>query len=491
MATGARDRTWLGIDLGTSAVKAVLVAEDGRLCAAGQASLALQVPEPLAAEQSASAWWSATQAAVRACLERAPGAAVAGVGLTGQKHALLLLDEKGQPLAPARLWADGRAASETRTLRERIPDLARRTGAPALPGYLLPKWLRLLAWEPDVLARTAHLLFAKDWLRLCLTGSLATDPTEASASQLWQPGRSRWNADRCRTLGIDPAWLPVVVPSNERSGVVTEEAAEVTGLPAGIPVVGGAGDNEAAALACGAVDPGVVAVILGTSGTVVATATRRGRVGGLVWGRHVTRRGLAATGTTLSAGRAIDWARRAFLPATMDVAEALELAFGVAIEEALPTFVPALVGERSPEPDEHARGAFLGLEPGHEAPQLLRAVVDGVSATLGQIVDLLRGSGVPVEELRFTSGGAASQAWRQAIAAAARTSGRLAGQREGPARGAALLAAAEGATDADLRVRARAWSPPQPLERPTAGAVLHMAAVKARLEAARRALARR
>ncbi len=488
MAKLAPEAAWLGIDLGTSAVKAVLVKEDGTLLGEGQGELALRVPEPLAAEQSADDWWEAAVRATRACLAAAGGVRVAGVGLTGQKHALLLLDAQGRPLTAARLWADGRAIDGCKRFEEAVPRLAGRTGAPALPGYVVPKWLHLEAREKALVRATAHLLFAKDWLRYRLTGAFATDPTEAGASQLWRASSRRWDAQRCAAVGIDPRWLPPVVFSNALSGCVHQDAARRTGLEAGTPVVGGAGDNEAAALACGAVKPGRVAVILGTSGTVIATAPRRGRVGALVWGRFVTRRGVAATGTMLSAGRALAWAREAFLPSGASAAEALEVAFSVDPSTSVPLFIPALVGERSPVPDPHARAAFVGVETSHAAPHLLRAVADGVSATLGQIVDLLRASRVPVDELRLTSGAAASEPLVRQILAAAEAPGRVVGTREGPARGAALLAARQGASDQALCARAEAWAAAGPLQHPTRGAVQRMAGVKDGLARARRDL---
>lgn len=471
---GLPDAAWLGIDLGTSSVKVLLAGPDGAALSSAREPLALlDAPGSLAAEQDAEAWWQATCAAVRRSLEACPGVTVCGVGLTGQKHALLPLDVHGRPLVPAVLWADGRATAEAEEARRRLPDLARRTGAPALPGYLVPKWLRLRRRTPDVARRTAHLCFAKDWIRYRLTGVLATDRTEASASQVYDARLCTWSADLARIFDLPIDALPPVFASTDVTGQVHGEGGRATGLEPGTPVVAGAGDNEAAALACGAIEDGVVAVVLGTSGTVVAPARRRGTGGALVWGDHVLRSRRAVTGVVLSAGRALSWITRAAFPDGTPIEAVIEAAEAVAGEEGLPLFVPSLVGERSPVPDAGASGAFVGLRPHHGRGHLARAVLEGVALALGQVVDRLRGAGVAVEEIRLTSGGAASGVWRRLVAAASGAPARLGGEAEGPARGAALLAASAGSGDRDLALAAARWDtagdrevpPPEEVER--------------------------
>jgi len=481
---------WLGLDLGTSSLKAVLADEAGRTLGEGREPLALEAPEPLAAEQDPEAWWGAAVRAIRACVAAAGGVRVTGVGLTGQKHALLPLDGGLRPLGPAVLWADGRAASESREAARRVPALARRTGAPALPGYLVPKWLRFRARHPAEAERVAHLCFAKDWLRLRLTGELATDPTEAGASQLFDVGRRRWSPALCSAFDVPLAALPSVHACVETTGRVHEAAARETGLDAGVPVVAGAGDNEAAALACGAVAPGTAAVVLGTSGTLVAPATARGGGRGLVWGRGTLRRGVVATGVVLAAGRALAWIRDAAFGPDASFACVVEEAEAVLGDEDLPLFLPSLAGERSPVPDPEATGAFAGLRPHHGRAHLAAAVLEGVAASFGLVVAALRKAGVVVDAVRLTSGGAASAVWTRLVAAAADAPASTVGGEGGPARGAALLAAAGGASDARLAERAALWAAPSEPYEARREDVGRLARTAVRLERLRDALRR-
>lgn len=472
---------WLGLDLGTSAVKAVLCDSSGATHAAARVALVLDMPEPLAAEQDPQAWWSAAVQAIRACLGAAPGRRVEGVGLTGQKHALLALDGEGRPLAPAVLWCDGRAAEASREAVARVPDLGARTGAPALPGYLVAKWLRFLAVDEARARRTRYLCFAKDWLRFGLTGTLATDATEASASQLWE--QEAWSPSLCQAFEVPVAALPEVRPSMEVTGKVTAEAAAATGLARGTPVVAGAGDNEAGAIACGALTPGVLAVMLGTSGTVVARAGTYGPVGGLVWGRHALRFGSSATGTVLSFGRALDWYAR--IAYGGDVEALVRAAQGA---DGAPLFLPTLVGERSPVPDPDARGAFADLAPHHEASHLAQAVLEGTALSVGAVVHAMRDAGVPVEVLRLTSGAAAAVPVRSLVAAAANAPAAAVGGEGGPATGAACLARHAGASDEDLEAASAAWARAEEAETPLPSEVDRLAVLAARLERLRKAL---
>ncbi len=460
--------TYVGLDLGTSAVKGVLVDADGRTLATAERALELLEPTLLAAEQDPEAWWARSAEVLRDLASAADPARVAGIGLTGQKHALLALDADERPLAPAVLWCDGRATSETEEVHARVDrtTLGRRTGAFAAPGYFLPKWLRLRRRQPDLAARTASFLFAKDWLRLRLTGTKATDRTEASSSLVFDLGRKAWAEDLCRTLDVPIAALPPVVRSSDVTGRVTAGAAAATGLVAGTPVVGGAGDNEAGALACGALGEGVVAVILGTSATIVAGHATRGSAGGIVWGRHATRSGYAATGVVLSSGRALEWIRKAAFSSDFSVEEVVEAAAASDPAEGALVFVPSLAGERSPVPDPGASGAFVGLRPGHGRGHLARAVLEGVALSIAEVLSLLRGAGVPVSDLRLTSGGAASSFFRGLVAAAAGLPVRPMGEAFGPAFGAALLAARGTRRFATLADGVAAWIAPPPPEPP-------------------------
>ena len=479
---------YLGLDLGTSSLKALLVDEDGRTLAAANERIELVSERPLQAEQDADAWWDAAVAAIRACLAAAPDAAVQAIGLTGQKHALLPLDEALRPVHRAILWADGRATEECEEVRAIFPAVARRTGALPLPGFLVPKWLYFLRREPALAARTARLCFAKDWLRLKLTGAFATDRTEASASQLYDFRKNGWSDTLPGLFDLPRERLAPVRRSLSASGRVSAEAAALTGLPEGVPVAAGAGDNEAAALGCGALGDGRVAVILGTSGTVVAWSKLKAGAGGLTWTRHVLPTGYAGTGTILSAGRALRWIRRAAFPRDFSVAQVLEAAEASDPTRAPLVFLPSLVGERSPVPDPLATGAFVGLRPLHGRGHMARAVVDGVSLQIAEILTLMRGAGVAVKSLRVTSGGAASDLWRRTIASAAGVPTRRVAGDEGPALGAAMMAAAMLGSHGGLEDLVDRWVRPEAPDEPDAGEAARLGALLGSLRAVRNAL---
>jgi xylulokinase len=488
---------FVGLDLGTSSVKGVVVAaDDGEVLARSERALALIEDEPLAAEQDPQDWWRAASAVLLDLAEAARAADVKllGLGLTGQKHTLLPLDAAGRPLQRAVLWCDGRAQAECVEIHARAgrSALGRRTGSLAFPGYLLPKWLRLRRTQPDVAAATARLVFAKDWLRLRLTGVFATDRTEASASQLFDIGRKAWSPELMTEFAIPEGLLPPVVRSSDPAGRVTADGARETALPVGLPVVGGAGDNEAGALGCGAVGDGRVAVILGTSGTVVAHHETRGAAGGLSWGRHALRRGYGATGVVMAAGRALEWIRHVAFSSgasASSVEEVIEAATASDPAAGPLVFVPSLVGERSPVPDPGATGAFVGLRPGHGRGHLARAVLEGISISIADIVHQMRGAGVHVSELRLTSGGARSAFWRGLIAAAADLPVVPMGDAEGPSVGAAMLAArAAGRPASTLAAVAQKWLRPPPAERPDPSEVTRLLGLSSHLAAARNAL---
>ncbi|MDA1195062.1 MAG: FGGY-family carbohydrate kinase, partial [Planctomycetota bacterium] len=265
-------------------------------------------------------------------------------------------------------------------------------------------------------------------------------------------------------------------------------AAAETGLPADTPIAAGAGDNEAAAVGCGALGEGRVAVVLGTSGTVIATNRLRAGAGGLSWNRHVHDAGYAGTGTVLSAGRALRWVRRTVFPPGFKTEEVLAAAEASDPRPAPLVFLPALVGERSPVPDPLATGAFVGLRPQHGRGHLARAVLDGVSIQVGEILMLMRGAGVAVKTLRITSGGAASPLWRQTIAAAAGVGVERVAHAEGPALGAALLAAAMTGTAGTLEELVERWVRAEGREEPDPAETARLQDLGGRLRAVRQAL---
>ena len=486
-------RVVMGIDLGTTSVKAVACEVNGNPLCVSRATIPLIARTPLQAEQDPASWWDAARRALSGCLADlrgiSPSASVEAIGLTGQKHALLPLDIAGVPLSNAFLWADGRAVDEADEVRTVYPAIRRRSGSHALPGYIIPKWLRWIRANPVAAKETEHLCFAKDWIRYRLTGRFATDCTEASASQIYDFRSNSWAKPLVTVFEVPPEALPPVVHSTNRAGVLSEDVADELGLEAGIPVTAGAGDNEAAALAAGAIGEGNVAVILGTSGTVIGWGARRAPAGGLVWCRHVIPKGYAATGTVLSAGRALNWARHTFFPEGTRMVKALQEAEHSLRAGGAPICLSSLVGERSPMPDPLASGCFYGLRPGHTRGHLVRSVLEGVAVQIGDIVRLLRGVGIEVKELRLTSGGAASPLWRRFIAAAADVPVRMLHQaRSGPARGAACMAAAMIEGVRDLRAWSDHWVTPEALEAPVPSEVSRLQEIGAIQRSVRMAL---
>lgn len=434
----------LGIDVSTTATKALLVDEEGTVVAVGRAPHAVTSPRPLWSEQDPAAWWDAARRSIRQALEGVPPEAVAAVGLTGQMHGLVMLDAAWRVLRPAILWNDGRAAAECEAIRQAVgaDRLVARTGNDAFAGFTAPKLLWVRAHEPDVYARTAHVLLPKDYVRYRLTGGLATDRAGAGGTLLLNLASRDWDADILAALDVPRAWLPPTHEGPDVTGIVTPAAAEATGLRPGTPVVAGGGDQAAQAVGVGAVEAGVWALTLGTSGVVFAPSVApryetRGRV-------HAFSHAVPGTwhlmGVMLSAAGSLQWYHDTLAP---DVPyEAL-----LAEAETVPPgseglcFLPYLTGERTPHADPHARGAFVGLTPRHGRGHLTRAVLEGVAFGLRDNLALLTAVGLPAPRaLRLSGGGARSPLWRRLLADVLGVELVTVQTTEGAAFGAALLA---------------------------------------------------
>lgn len=456
----------LGIDVGTSATKAVLCDDAGRVIAVGSSEHPTSRPHPGWSEQDPLDWWSSCTRAVRAALADAgrSGADVAAVGLSGQMHGSVFLPREsladrgrsGRTLRPALLWNDQRTADECRLIEHAAGGrrrLVERAGNAALTGFTLPKILWLKRHEPDAFARLAAVCLPKDYVRLRLTGELATDAGDASGVLLLDPASRAWNTDLARDVGIDPALLPRVLESAERAGLVTPWAAEQIGLRPGTPVVAGSGDNQAGAVGAGVVSPGMVLCTIGTSGVIYAHADRPradlpadpslspGRVHTMcaATGDARARSGWCITGCTLAAGGSLQWCRDTLAPGTpfdhllAEAADAPRASAGL-------VFLPYLTGERCPHPDPLARGAWIGLTARHTRAHLVRAVTEGICFTLADILAIVRSIGVPVSRVRVGGGGSRSVFWRQMLADIFALPVATTNTEQGPAYGAALLA---------------------------------------------------
>ncbi|MDI7275831.1 MAG: xylulokinase [Anaerolineae bacterium] len=445
----------LGIDVGTSGAKALLIDAEGSVIASATEEYPLYTPRPLWAEQDPQDWWRATVGAIRAVLA-GPGLRaeeIAGLGLTGQMHGMVALDENGQVLRPCIMWNDQRTGPQCAEImatvgRERFLAL---TGNLALPGFTAPKILWVRQHEPEVYRRIAQVLLPKDYIRFRLTGDYATEVSDASGTVLFDVAHRGWSQEVLQALDIRPHWLPGSHESPEVTGTLSEAAARETGLPAGLPVVGGGGDQAAQAVGSGIVREGVISVTVGTSGVVFAATDEmkldpQARLHSFC---HAVPGRWHVMGVMLSAGGSLRWLRDTIAgperevghlsgvdPYEIMIAEAAQVPPG---SEGL-LFLPYLTGERTPYPDPNARGAFVGLTLRHNKAALVRAVLEGVAYGLRDSLELLRALQIPIRQVRASGGGARSTLWRQIMADIFGTELVTINITEGAAYGAALLA---------------------------------------------------
>jgi xylulokinase len=436
----------LGIDVSTTATKALLIDERGRVAGIGSAEYDYAVPAPLWSEQEPDLWWTGAQVAIRAALASAGigGADVAAVGLAGQMHGAVLLDAGDRPLRPAILWNDQRTAAECDEIRRRVGPrrLIEVTGNDALTGFTAPKLVWVRNHEPGVWRRIAHVLLPKDFVRHRLTGDHAVDRADGAGTLLFDLARRDWSAEVVAALDIDPAWLPRTAEGPEVTGVVSGTAASATGLAAGTPVVAGGGDQAATAVGVGAVDPGIVALSLGTSGVIFAATDRpliepEGRVHAFC---HAVPDRWHLMSVMLSAAGSLRWFRDALAPGVPYAALDEEASHAAPGSDGL-VFLPYLTGERSPHPDPLARGAFVGLTVTHDRRHLARAVLEGVAYGLRDGLDQMVATGIETPtRIRASGGGIASAVWRQILADVLGAEIATVSTSEGAAFGAGLLA---------------------------------------------------
>jgi xylulokinase len=466
---------FLGIDVGTSGVKAILVGPEGTVVAARTAPLSLDTLRPGWAEQDPEAWWVASQAAIEGVLTQQLAARVAAVGISGQMHSSVFLDRAGTVIRPALLWCDGRTTSECREIVERAGGEDRLRAwvcNPALEGFTLPKVLWLRNHEPAAFGRLATVLLAKDFVRLRLTGSVATEPSDASGTLMFDPAGMRWSREIMEAVGLPPSLLPDVGGSSEVLGRVTAQAAKVTGLAAGTPVVGGGADNACGAAGVGAVTPGDGVASWGTSGTVLAPTAEPHVDPGLRAHTfcHVAPGLWYVMGVVLSAGGAFAWYRDQFARdlADTDQRDALlvEEAAGVPAGAEGVTFLPYLQGERTPHRDASLRAAFVGLSLAHSRAHLTRAVLEGVCFALRDSIAILQEMGMAPRYLLLTGGGAKNAFIRRLQADIFGLPVTTVSREEGAAYGAALLAAVGAGVFPDLGSAARCTLERAPLMDP-------------------------
>jgi xylulokinase len=437
---------FVGVDVSTTATKALLVDASGKVVASAATEYPFETPRPQWSEQEAGLWWDGAVGSIRAALASSgvDPAQIAGVGLTGQMHGLVLMDAAGTPLRPAILWNDQRTAAECDEIRARLGRrrLIEITGNDALTGFTAPKALWVRRNEPDLYARARHILLPKDYVRYKLTGDYAMDMADGAGTILMDLKGRRWSDEVLAALDIPPEWMPPLYEGPQITGRIHAAAAQATGLKAGTPVIAGGGDQAAQAVGVGAVVEGVAALTLGTSGVVFASTDGpfiepEGRLHAFC---HSVPGKWHLMGVMLSAAGSLRWYRDVFTPG-MGYDDLLAPAAHILAGSEGLLFLPYLTGERTPHPDPLARGAFVGVTVRHSRAHFTRAVLEGVAFGLRDSFELIRASGAAaIRQVRISGGGARSGLWRQILADVFNAELATVNTTEGAAFGAALLA---------------------------------------------------
>lgn len=432
----------IGIDIGTSGTKSVLFDTDGKVVASALEEYPLHQPKNGWAEQDPADWWNAVCKTLKSITEKAAGDIV-GIGLSGQMHGLVMLDENGDVIRNSIIWCDGRTSEECKIIEDIIGHdrLVELSGNPALPGFTASKIMWVKRHEPENYAKCKHILLPKDYIRYKLTGEFATEVSDASGMQLLDVANRCWSKEICDKLGIDMSLLGSMHESPDITGYTTESAGKLTGLKPGIPVAGGAGDNAAAAIGTGVCSDGKAFTTIGTSGVVFVHTDKmaidpKGRVHTFccavpgAW--HVM-------GCTQAAGLSLNWFKNTLardLSYKEIDAEAENIAPGC---EGL-LYLPYLMGERTPILDTNARGTFFGLCAMHTREHMARAVIEGVSYSLYSCLDVLEEMGVKLSDMALCGGGAKSKLWQSILADLYMLPIKTPVASEGPALGVAILA---------------------------------------------------
>ena len=440
----------IGIDIGTSATKVLVIDETGAIRARHTAGYPLATPKPGWAEQDPADWWQAVRSGLEAVREALDcSLEIKAIGLSGQMHGLVPLDAADRVIRPAILWNDQRNAEQCAWITERaggLDSLLAMTSNPMLLGYTGGKIVWLRDQEPAHFARMTRFLNPKDYIRLQLTGAHATDVSEASGTGLFDVANRRWSDDLLARLDIPSSLVPEAYESHEITGTIRDDIADRFGLPRSLPVVGGGGDGVIQTTGSGLIDPGTAQTIIGTAGIAACAldhcaANPEGRL--QIFCNNAPGR-WHCMGVSMNAGGAFAWLRRALSAfaaedASFDAMTALAAPVPPGSEGLL--FLPYLIGERCPHPDPDARGAFVGLTLRHGTGHLIRAAMEGVVFSIREMLDLMAPMGLDARTIRASGGGASSPLWRQIQADALGAEIEIVkGAAEGGALGAALVA---------------------------------------------------
>lgn len=431
---------YLGIDLGTSGVKAILLSEEGRVVASHSEALTLSRPHPLWSEQNPADWWTATDRAVSALSKQHALQSVKAVGLTGQMHGATVLDAKHQVLRPAILWNDGRSFSQCGKLEAELPDSRQITGNLMMPGFTAPKLLWLRENEPELFAKIDKVLLPKDHLRWLMTGVFASDMSDAAGTMWLDVAKRDWSDKMLSATGLTRKHMPELFEGNQITGKLLPELASRWGMDC-VPVIAGGGDNAAGAVGVGLYKTGQAMLSLGTSGVYFAVSD--GFLSNPQQAVHSFCHALPDTwhlmSVMLSAASCLDWA--ANLTGTASVGELINLAQKTQPADSPVWFLPYLSGERTPHNNPNAKGTLFGLTHQHGPADIARAVLEGVGFALADGMDVLHATGLKPHSITLIGGGARSPYWRQMLAdISGKTLEYRTGGDVGPALGAARLA---------------------------------------------------
>jgi xylulokinase len=445
---GKAQKIWIGIDVGTSGLKALAVDESGKAAASALVEYGMQTPKPGWAEQDPKQWWEGLKKAISLLKKKVPRLddSLSGIGLTGQMHSSVFLDAGFKVIRPAILWCDQRPARECEELIEKIgfERLVSLTLNRALTGFTLPKLLWLKNREPKNYARLKHLLVCKDYIRFKLTAELATEVSDASGTLMFDVQGRKWSNELIDKLGIDPTILPRCYESPEITGYLTKAAALELGLKPGVPVMGGGGDQAAGAVGNGIVEEGAALISIGTSGVVFAAhkkplLDKQARLHSFC---HAAPGLWHSMGVMLSAGGSLRWLRETLreVKPGIDYPEMTRLAKKTSTGANGLFFLPYLTGERTPHFDPFARGVFFGISLKNGLGDMARAVIEGVSFGLKDSVEIMKESGVKIKRFYLSGGGAKSEFWSQLLADILQSKIYRLKVDEGPSFGSAMLA---------------------------------------------------
>ncbi|WP_342418876.1 xylulokinase [Paenibacillus sp. FSL H8-0168] len=441
-----QERYVIGVDLGTSAVKTVLVNRKGQVAYETSQSYPLHQPKAGYSEQHPEDWVSGTLASLKQLVEKAGIGgtdAVDGISFSGQMHGLVLTDKEGQVLRPAILWNDTRTTAQCRRIEEKLgSELLNIARNRALEGFTLPKLLWVQEHEPDVLARAAHFMLPKDYVRYCLTGELATEYSDAAGTLLLDIANKQWSEEIAAAFDLPLSLFPPLVESFDQTGTLLPEIAEQSGLSPETKVFAGGADNACGAIGAGILSEGRTLCSIGTSGVVLSYEERKDIdvQGRAHFFNHSEQDAYYIMGVTLAAGYSLTWFKDTFAPEhSFDALLADVNSIEPGSRGLL--FTPYIVGERTPHPDATIRGSFIGMDAGHKLAHFTRAVLEGITFSLKESIDILRGTGKTVNEVISIGGGARNEAWLQMQADIFNADIIKLESEQGPALGAAMLAA--------------------------------------------------